>query len=346
MLEVNDCARMIDVARAAGVSRPTVSYVLNGCKRGQTRVKAETAERILRVARQLNFHPNHAARQLTGKRSDVVAVLAGNFFAAPQLRAFSWVNHLGSARGLETLGWECDSRSFSMKDYVSKCLAWNVDGLIVVTLGGAFLKPAAVKALGRLPRVISLFDDPGIPGGYCIDYDSADGVRQAVKHLRSRGRRKIVQILENLDTTMNQRRYQGFMAAHGELGLPVADDQVCLATQGWGRDDYPKFAALCDELIDVRHADAILADSDGTAAFLARALKRRSLRLPDDVSLVGWGNENLAAWMDPGLTTVAYRMQDVVTSALDLLSELIERPDQPRDRIVQIKPELVLRESA
>ena len=68
-LEITGQVRMIDVARAAGVSRPTVSYVLNGCKRGQTRVKPETAEKIRRIARQLNFHPNHAARQLAGKRS-------------------------------------------------------------------------------------------------------------------------------------------------------------------------------------------------------------------------------------------------------------------------------------
>ena len=165
-------------------------------------------------------------------------------------------------------------------------------------------------------------------------------------YLHAQGRRKIVQILENLDTPMSRRRHRGFLAAHRDLGRPLADDQLCLATQGWGRDDYPKFAALCDELLDGRHADAILADNDATAAFLARAIMRRGLRMPDDVALFGWGNETLSPWMNPPLTTVNYRMQDMVTAALDLLTELIERPDQQRERTIHIKPELVLRESA
>ena len=269
-LKTTGRVRMIDVARAVGVSRPTVSYVLNGCQRGKTRVKPETAERIREVARQLNFHPNHAARQLTGKRSGVVAVLADNFFNQPLLRALSWLNHLGSERGLEILGWEAASKTLTIEDHVGKCLGWNVDGLIFVTLDGNPLKPEEAKALGRLPRVVSLFDDFGIPGGYCIDYDSGEGARQAVQYLHAQGRRKIVQVLEDLDTPMNRRRYEGFLASHRELGRPLADDHVCLATHGWDRDDYAKFAALLDELIDRHHADAILADNDGTAAFLRR----------------------------------------------------------------------------
>ena len=68
--------------------------------------------------------------------------------------------------------------------------------------------------------------------------------------------------------------------------------------------------------------------------------------MPDDVAVIGWGNETLSAWMNPRLTTVNYRMKDMVTAALDLLTELIERPDEQRERTIQIKPELVLRDSA
>ena len=336
--------RMSDIARQAGVSPSTVSHVLSG-RKGGARVSAKTAAEIRRIAARLNFHPSHAARQLRGVRSRVVAVLANNIFHQPQLRAFSWLNHLASTRGLETLAWETDSQSLSIDDYVGKCLAWNIDGLIFVTLDSAILGPKTAQALSRLPRVVSLFDDPGIPGGYCIDFDSAAGVRQAVAHLHGAGRRKIIQILENLDTPMSRRRRQAFLAAHQELGRPLAEDQVCLATQGWDRDDFPKFAALCDELIDGRGGDAILADNDFTAASLAKALQRRGLRVPDDVAVIGWGNETLAGWMNPALSSVNYRMQDMVTAALDLLTGLIEEPDKMRQPTIVIKPELILRES-
>jgi DNA-binding LacI/PurR family transcriptional regulator len=335
--------RMIDVAREAGVSYAAVSFALSGQDRIHG-IHPKTAEKIRRVARQLDFHPSHAAQQLAGKRSGVIAVLANNFFNQPPLRAFSWLNHVASPRGLETVAWEFGPTA-AVDEYVGKCLAWNVDGLIFLAMNDKRLKPKAAKALARLPRVVSLFDDPGIPGGYCIEFDSNEGVRQAVGYLYGQGRRKVVQILENLDTMMNRRRHEAFLAVHKELGRRASKDQICLATQGWGHNDYPKFAALCDELIDRRGADAIFADNDFTATFLAKAIQRRGL-LPKDVAVVGWGNETLSVWANPALTTVSFRMKEMVTAALDLLGELIERPDQPRTETIRITPELVVRESA
>jgi len=337
--------RMIDIAREAGVSQPAVSYVLNG--RGEAKgIADKTAERIRAIAKRLNFQPNLAAQQLAGKRSGVVAVLAGDFFHAPQVRAFSRLSHLCNSRGLEALGRESASQPFNMDDYVNKCIARNVEGLIFLTLDRDKLRPQDAKALARLPHVISLFDNPCIPGGHCVDFDSVEGVRQAVAYLHGQGRRKIVQILESLDTMMNRRRCQGFLKSHAELGRPVSDDQICVATKGWDFDKYPEYAALLDELVDRRGADAIIADNDYTASALAKAIQRRGLRMPDDVALVGWGNEIVSRWLNPSLTTVDYRIQEMMTAALDLLIDLIERPGEDGAQTIRIKPELLIRESA
>jgi DNA-binding LacI/PurR family transcriptional regulator len=335
---------MIDIAAEAGVSQSAVSYVLNG--RGQANgIGEKTAARILQVAKRLKFSPNRAAQELAGKRSGVVAVLANTFFDAWQHRTFGWVSHLASPRGLQTLGWESDSTTFTFEKYVGDCLARNVEGLIYLTFDKDVLRPQDAKTLARIPRVISLFDDPGVPGGYCVDFDSADGVRQAVTLFHRQGRRKIVQVLENLDTIMSRRRHEGFLAAHAELGRELPADHLCLATQGWTRDDYPKFAPLVDQLIDEYRADAILAESDLAGAFLVKYLQRRGLRTPEDVSVIGWGDDLVSRTPNPALTTVSFRLQDMVTGALDLLTDLIERPDHQRERTIRIKPELLVRES-
>ena len=163
-----------------------------------------------------------------------------------------------------------------------------------------------VPPLSSFRRVVSLLGDPCIPGGACVESDVADGVRQVVEHLHARGRCKIAQILEDFERQGNARRRQAFFDAHTAAGRHVAADQVCAATRGFTAADFPKFLELADELILNRGADAILADSDYTAAGLIRALQFRGRRVPEDVAVVGWGNEPLAPWFIPGLTTVSY----------------------------------------
>jgi DNA-binding LacI/PurR family transcriptional regulator len=336
---------MVDIAHKAGVSQTAVSVVLSGSK-SNAQIAEKTAARIRSIAKRLKFRPNQAAQELAGKRSGVVAVLAGNFFDAQQHRAFGWMSHLFSPRGLKTLGWESDSKTFTFEEYVGDCLARNVEGLMYLTFDKDVLRPQDAKTLARIPRVVSLFDDPGIPGGYCIDFDSADGVRQAVAHLHRQGRRKIVLVSDGLDTMMNRRRGKGFLAAHAELGRELAGDHFCVSPADWKREDYPKFAALLDEIIDERRADAILCDNDHCGAFLLKALERRGLRAPEDVAVVGWGDEVVACMTNPALTTVNFCMREVVTAALDLLMDLIERPDHQHEQTIRIKPELIIRESA
>ena len=91
---------------------------------------------------------------------------------------------------------------------------------------------------------------------------------------------------------------------------------------------------------------AVVTESNYAALLLLADFARHGLRVPDDVAVVGWGNETIGQWLNRGLTTVNYRLKDVVGQALDLLGETIERPEEIRPRTVVIKPELVVRESA
>ena len=188
--------------------------------------------------------------------------------------------------------------------------------------------------------------DPGIPGGSCVLSDVADGARQAVEHFHQQGRRKIVEVLEGLDTRLNLQRHEAFCQAHEKLGRPLDADQLLIATRGWNETDLPKFVALVDDMVHQRHADAILADNDVGAALFIRALSELGLRAPDDVAVIGWGDETILRFINPTLTTLGYGLDEMMDTTLDIMAGLIENPDRTEPKSVTIKPKLIVRESA
>jgi len=343
--------RMLDIARRAGVSRSLVSHVLADGGGKKIRVSAKTADKIRRIATQLNFHPNHAAQQLAGKASGIVAALAGQWLDQTQLRLMSWLNEFARRRGLEVLAGEVDEK-LTFEQYVEKCLGWNVDGLIFVALQNDAVWPEAAHALARLPRVVSVVGNPSIPGSCCVESDVASGVREAVEHLHQQGRRKIVQVLTDVDTQLNVRRHRAFLDAHAALGRPVTADLLCLGTAGFDAvahpDDMARYAALCNEIIDTRRPDAILAPQDFAAAEFLRTLRRRGIRVPDDVAVIGWGKEQLVNWTDPPLTTVSYELREVAEAAFEVLCGVMAEGngfEKPVRDTITVPCRLIVRET-
>jgi DNA-binding LacI/PurR family transcriptional regulator len=343
--------RMIDIARAAGVSRAAVSCAINGGKMGSVRLSDETAARIRSIAEELRFHPNHTAQQLAGKRSGIIGTLAKTWFWQTESRALGWLNQLSSDRGFKILAWQMEAYPDALDRFVDECLSWNIDGLVFVAYKYDDIWPAVAKALTRLPRVVSILGNPGIPGGYTVEVDAADGVWQSVEHCFRTGRRRVVQVLEGREAQIDGYRYEAFQAAHRKFyGVPD-DDQVCFATAGWVVADYEKYADLARELVVDRRADAVLADSDFSTPGLVSAWHRLGLSIPDDIALIGWGHEMIGRGVNPRLTTVDFNFGEVVGKALELLSDLIERPHEKfggdeRPRSILVKPKLIVQDSA
>ena len=268
---------MIDIAREAGVSRAAVSHVLNGNQTGNVRLSAETVARIRQIAEQQRFHPNHAARQLAGKRSGIIGALAKTWALATEARALGWMTQLASERRFKILGWQVEGQPEGLDQTVDDCLGWNIDGLIFFAYKYDAIWPEVARAASRLPRVVSVLGNPGVPGGLSVEVDVADGVWQCVEHCFKKGRRRIVQVLEGRDAQIDIRRFEAFLEAHRRFYGEPDDDQVCIATAGWAVEDYEKFRELARELVAVRRADAVLTESDFTPR-LGPGLER--LRLP------------------------------------------------------------------
>src|SRR5438270_4826114 len=294
---------MIDIAHRAKVSRTAVTHVLTGAGAGQIGgVSAAKAAEIRRIAAELGYVPNLAAQQLAGKRSGMIGALARAWNMATERRLLGWLQQEANARGFDVLGAQSNDRMESVETFVQNCQSRAVDGLLVMAFASDGLWTQAGRLLSKFSRVVALVGNPCIAGVPCVESDVAGGTRLGINHLHQQGRRKIIEILEGLDTAMNRCRHQAFTDIHRELGRPLESDQTCLATRGWTEQDFGKMDPLCGDLLE-RGADAVVTDTDFTSCMLIRSLRRRGVRVPDDVAVIGWGDEVMAAWHDPPLST-------------------------------------------
>ena len=336
-----------DVARAAGVSRATVSRVVNG----STTVGAEAVSSVRKALDELQYTPNLVARSLMTRRTDLVALVAGE----PDERVFTDPFFAGIIHGVSRELAEADIRlilamihnqrdSDSIAQYL---LAGHADGVLVVS------EHASHDLVGRLqeaqvPVVVGGRPAGGRPGTAFVDNDNVHGGRLAGQRLVERGCRRIATVAGPRDMTAGTDRFTGFREAVGERFVPE------LVVHG----DFtlPSGIAATEQLLAADPTiDGIFAASDLMALGTLEALQRRGRRVPDDVAVVGFDDIDLAKTATPPLTTV--RQDPVVQgqAMVRLLLELLGRSgDLPRSTrfsmvgrtSVVLPVELVVRASA
>jgi LacI family transcriptional regulator len=327
-----------DVAAMAGVSRTTVSFVLN--HRADVKIPAGTRQRVVDAAAQLGYQPNASARQLAGGRSHVLALVlhqspeqvASDAVLAETLRGLSSAARAGGFRVMvELLVPEGPAAS-----YGSLLRAQHADGLIV---SGPRSDDPALQELVRdgFPVVLQgSFPDVSI---LSVDVDNVAGARGAVEHLLSLGHRRIACITNApLVYTAAKERLSGYKAALAAAG--IAYEAVLVAEANF---DAPSGHTAMAELLARTTFDAAFIASDVVALGAIGALRKAGRRVPDDVSIVGFDDIPLAAYFDPPLTTVrlpAFELGQAAGRAL--LERLADRANPHR---TLLPTELIVRGS-
>ncbi|MEV7791880.1 LacI family DNA-binding transcriptional regulator [Streptomyces sp. NPDC087512] len=286
------------VAARAGVSRATVSRVVNGA-RG---VRQELAERVRRAVEELGYVPNRAARSLVTRRHDAVAVVA----AEPEARVFSDPYFAQQLRGISKELTAHDNQLVLLltegrEDHarVGRYLAGgHVDGALVFSLHLDDPLPALVRGAG-VPTVFG--GRPGWDDGahdvVYVDSDNRGGAREAVRHLTGLGRTRVAHITGPLDQTSAADRLAGYRDVVGDAGAGlVASGDF---TPAGGERAMRELLERCPEV------DAVFAANDLTAAGALRVLRENGRRVPDDVAVAGFDDMlPVAEQTDPPLTTV------------------------------------------
>jgi DNA-binding LacI/PurR family transcriptional regulator len=302
------------VAALAGVSRATVSRVVNG----SPRVRPEVRAQVERAVAKLGYVPNRAARSLVTRRADSIALVVSE----PHARFFSEPFFAGMVRGVsgalaETgvqllllIAQDLPDRG-RLERYV---VGGHVDGVLLASLHGDDPLPATLERAG-VPAV-QVGRPPGETPASYVDADNRGGASRAVGHLAGRGRRRIATIAGPLDMSVGRDRLDGYRDGLAAAGLAEAGELVEA-----GDFSEESGAAAMERLLALpgRPVDAVFAASDLMAAGALRALRTAGRRVPEDVAVVGFEDSAVARYAQPPLTTVRQPIEDMGRQATRLL---------------------------
>lgn len=313
---------MADVAERAGVSRTTVSFVLN--QKPNTSVSDATKARILEVVAELGYRPNAGARALAARRSEwvgLVTEIVTSPFAVDIIKgaqSAAWadgrflliastddVDHHAAAAGVDL-----------QERAICKLLEQGVDGLVYAA---TWHRPIEVPDILReVPAVLvnCLSTKQDLP---CIIPDEVGGGHAATQHLVEKGHRRIGLVNLDVRTQAGAGRLEGYRRCLDEAGIGFSPELVvegdATATGGF---------EAAGQLIDLpERPTALFCATDRMAMGAYDAIKERGLSIPDDVAVVGFDNQEwISAYLRPALTTVALPFEEMGTLGVETLAAL------------------------
>lgn len=326
-----------EVARDAGVSKSTVSRYLNG---RYENMSAETRERIAAVIAALDYRPNALARSLKQKRTHTIGAIVANILNPFSTSVIRGVEDYCKGAGFNLILCNADEDPLKEKEYIEMLTAKQIDGLIINTTGrnNDFIetvrKELPVVLIDRKVPEISLDT---------VTVNNFHGASLAVDHLFRLGHRRIALFTLPYEAiSPRAERVRGFREALGTHGI-----EFC-----------PEFLVqteLHQETIAEKIRQMMAQDQRPTAIFgtnnlmtmgLIKALKRLSIRIPQDIAVIGFDDWDWAELIDPPVTVISQPTYDIGFQAASLLIKRIKSKKRPRTpSMIEYPPLLVVRKS-
>jgi LacI family transcriptional regulator len=324
------------IAKLAGISRSTVSRVLNN----HPNVNAQTRERVLQVIAETGFRPDPIARSLSSRRADIIGlvipVTIRSLFEDPFF-----------PRLMQGISQGCNNHDYTLslfllhtpeeeeKLYPRISRRQLLDGVIVTATRNR--DPLIPQLLAnRVPFVLhGRHEDPRAS---FVEVDNVTGAHTAVTHLVRLGRRRIGLITGPSGSLAAEDRKRGYLNALLERRVPV-DEDLIIHGDFTENSSYEAMQRLLPH-----EPDAVFVASDTMALGALRALRNAGKRVPEEVALVGFDDMPQAATANPPLTTVRQPIQRAGALAVEMLIDILENGVDPPRRII-LPTELVIRDS-
>lgn len=327
-----------DVAQRAGVSRTTVSFVLNNVPNAH--IPEETRQRVLAAARELDYHPNAAARSLVRRQTFTVGLvlcqsadrLSTDAFLPEVVRGISSVV---SPAGFDLLLQTVEDVT-APDAYMRLVREAHIDGII---LSGPRSDDRQLPQLAadRFP-VVLMGQLPGC-GLPFVDVDNVSAARRAVDHLIALGHRRVASITSGpLEFTASADRLRGYREALESHGLSF-DETLVRTGDHWEAG----FAGMQSLLALPESPTAVFVASDVVALGALQAAKAASVRVPEDLALVGFDDIPLAQFTSPALTTVHLPARELGAAAARMVIDMVQTSTHPES--ILFGTQLVVRES-
>lgn len=314
-----------DVAREAGVGIGTVSRVLNG----GVHVRLETRERVRRAIRHLGFRPNAQARRIHRRHSEIVCFLLSN-------RKFPNSFHARILQGVEDCARELKQHVlFAGVQYDAATAPWQIEVPSILDERGLF--DGLILSGTNHPNFLTRIQKMQIPfvvfGNNLVDFegekyfdqvgfDGFKGELEAIENVLCLGHRKLI-FVGDVSYPWVRVRHKAFLRACRQHGI---EPRSITTTRDFSFVDYGEWAGR-RVLTQAPRPTAVVAVNDEVAYGVWRSFRRRGVRVPADISLIGFDDREEALLMDPPLTTVRVRKEEIGHTCLRTLLERLRNPE-------------------
>ena len=321
------------VAKLANVSIATVSRTINHVPT----VNPRLAKRVWEAIRELNYFPNTQARALVSGRSRMLGLIVSeitNPFFPELIQGFEDV---AVENGYEILIGSTSYDPERMQRCIRRIVERNAEGVAVMTFG--MEQPLLDQLASRNIPLVFVDVGPDQPGISVLRVDYRQGIRQGVQHLAALGHRRIGFVTGPLRLHSAQSRLDAFKASLQECGIPVEDRLIVEGDHTMEGGMKATETLLGEKVLPT----AVMCSNDMLAIGVLHRLWREGVRVPDDVSVIGFDDIHMAEMMIPPLTSVQMSRVELARAAFTALREHLEKASPKREYNVETR--LVVRES-
>lgn len=329
------------LAKQNNVSVSTVSRAL----RDDPSVKEETKLRIQEAALRHNYMPNRLVEGVFKGRTRLIAVINSNISIQPHSSMVETIIDETTQRGWGCVVYNTHNDPEREAKCIHQAMSLRVSGLVIATINYN-AREAFFYEINKykIPFVLTSEYGPDVAVPHIHGNDDTEASK-IVDHLYELGHRQIGIVAGPQDAWGNCLRHSGLLKRASELKLKLPPSRI--VPSNWSNEGgYQGAHNLLDAHPEVT---AVICENDNIAMGAYNALKERSLRVPQDVSLVGFGDHTMGQYLDPPLTTVKHDMADIGRRCAEVLFELMEKPDDmplPRRLLdIPVAGEFIVRKS-
>lgn len=326
-----------DVAQASGISVATVSMALNN----RSGVSEATRKKVLRVAREMNYVPNYSARSLVMQDSSCIGLMVPEIQNPFYSAIVDIMTCIAQDRGY-TLSLGITNNSPKQEEiYTRMFLSHGVRGVIVAPMLTHESESGSLDLLraANIP-IVFCTDDYAESTEPLVMCDYARGEYEATNYLIGRGMRKFCFVSTSMSANFSRLRYEGYIRALREAGIEENGKREMMVYA----PRYNYAYEITDRIIDDL-PDAVVCINDIMTMAIMKRMNERGIRVPRDVSLMGFDDIMFSELLSPPLTTVRQPIYEICEKSMQILEEKIQSGEYPAERVYLVPPELMIRET-
>jgi DNA-binding LacI/PurR family transcriptional regulator len=320
-----------EIAKVAGVDVSTVSRALSD----SPRVRLETKEKIKKLAEEYNYIPDDIARGLVGKKTLTVGIIIPEFINTFYAEIIEGMESVLSSDGYTMLFGKTGFQSKNEMRYLDTFMRKRVDGIIACSVSKEFLNHT-VKQQKNIPIV--LVDAYNCSADFdSVSIDNAYGVQCVVEHLLQLGHKQFGFIGDRIVTSERLLTYNRILK---QYGVPVREEYISIGDERYERGGYLRM----QELLNLKvKPTAVFAVTDNMAIGAVHAVKEAKLRVPEDISIVGFDDIMVSSYLEIPLTTVLQPKFEMGRISAGLILDRMNDANNKFKQQIVIKPELIVR---